>query len=156
MSIEDNKQLVERRQEVWNTGDVDRVDELFADDYIGHFPDDERRGGESVRQFMKGMREAFPDAEINYEITVIEENMVAVLARFRGTHRGKFGELEPTGRQVETTNMFFSRIENGKFTEEWVLLDTEGMMAQLNAGPKAPRIESRLFGGERRPGGARR
>ena len=146
MSIEDNKKLVQRRQELWNEGDIDAVSELFAENYVGHFPTETRRGIESVRGFIRGMHEGFPDARITYELTVAEGEMVAVMARFRGTNRGHLGDLEPTGRQVETINAFFSRIEDGKFAEEWVYLDTEGMMAQLNAGPKTPRIETRLPG----------
>lgn len=149
MSIEDNKRLVEQRQKMWNEGDIDRVDDLFSEDYVGHFPDEDRRGPESVRTFIDQMRTAFPDARVSYDIVVAEQQLVAVFVRFRGTHRGHFGELEPTGRRVETTASFFSRIDDGQFAEEWLLMDNEGMMAQLNAGPKTPPVGPRFSGDQR-------
>ena len=141
MGSEQNKQLVEQRQHVWNTGELDRVEELFADDYIGHMPDEDRRGVESVKGYMRGIRTAFPDLEVSYETVIAEDDMVAVFVRLTGTHKGRLGELEPTGRRVDLNASFFSRIEDGQFTEEWILTDLAGMTSQLGE-----RVSSNLTG----------
>jgi predicted ester cyclase len=44
--------------------------------------------------------------------------------------------IATTGRWVESTGIIISRIEGGKFAEDWANFDDFGMMQQLGAIPE--------------------
>ncbi len=54
----------------------------------------------------------------------------------RGTHRGEFQDVSPTGKEVEFTGIHISHInEEGKLQESWENYDALGLMQQLGAIP---------------------
>ena len=44
-----------------------------------------------------------------------------------------FMGLEPTGNKVETTGIFFDRLEDGRIVETWANYDLHGLLQQLQA-----------------------
>ena len=64
-SIEKNQDLVRRLHELWSTGEVARIPEIFHPDFSGHWPRSsrkpERRGLDEVRAGLLNTRSAFPD-----------------------------------------------------------------------------------------------
>ncbi len=70
MTATNNKLLADRVwEEVWHQGDLERIEELFAPDFVRHDPGREIQGPEENRQFIKGFRAAFPDLHF----TVLEQ-----------------------------------------------------------------------------------
>ena len=63
MSVEQNKELVRRSvAEFYNRENVDVVDEIYADDYVGHDPAGIKAGDmEQLKQLVDTMYAAFPD-----------------------------------------------------------------------------------------------
>jgi predicted ester cyclase len=131
MIAEENKALVRRMVEGINVGDIEgTVEELFA-------PGAARR---VKRLFMK-FYTAFPDWREKIVGLVAEGNTVAGRFRCSGTHLGKFLGEPPTGNRMEVEEVFFLRIENGKFVDFWVLEDSLGRMRQLGLIPPPKRSE---------------
>jgi predicted ester cyclase len=64
---------------------------------------------------------------------VSEGNRVATRIKLEGTHRGNFFGFEPTDKFVSFGGMQFSRIENGKLTESWEIVDMAGVAQQLSS-----------------------
>jgi predicted ester cyclase len=62
-------------------------------------------------------RAAFPDIHMKIDDMVAEGDKVAVRLTFRGTFKGKFGDLEPTGKQITVTAAYFYRFKDGKEME---------------------------------------
>src|SRR5207244_1224327 len=58
-----------------------------------------------------------------------------VAARFtgRGTHRGEFAGLPPTGKPVVTEAVVIYRVANGQIVDYRLTWDTLGVMQQLGA-----------------------
>jgi predicted ester cyclase len=48
-----------------------------------------------------------------------------------GTHRGRLGQIEPTGAHVEYGGAAFFRLANGIITEAWVVGDTQELWRAL-------------------------
>jgi predicted ester cyclase len=71
--------------------------------------------------------------------TVAEGNAVAGRFRCSGTHRGEFLGEGPTGKRMEVEEVFFLRVEDGKFVNYWALEDSLGRMRQLGLLPSAKR-----------------
>jgi steroid delta-isomerase-like uncharacterized protein len=133
------KQVVERWfDEVWNKGNLDAIDELFAANGIAYGLGEHGInvvGPAAFKPFVQKIREAFPDLQITIDQTVVEGDWIA--ARFSAcmTHTGDALGIAATGRCVSVTGMSMSRIENGQIVEGYNNWDIAGMMQQLQAAP---------------------
>jgi predicted ester cyclase len=43
--------------------------------------------------------------------------------------------IPPTGKPIEVSSIIVSRFDNGKWAEDWVLIDMLGMLQQLGVIP---------------------
>ena len=120
---EENKALVRRWfDEVLTRGNLQQVDELFAPNYILHGPSisQEVHGREGIRQYVATYRAAFPDTHFTVEDQIAEQDMVVTRWTARGTHRGEFLGITPTGSWTTITGIEFDRIIDGMIDEAWV------------------------------------
>ncbi len=122
-------------EEVWNKGSLSLVDEYLAQDYEDHnqapgTPQGPKGYQASVNRF----RSAFPDIQFTLDQVFAENNHLAFRQTGRGTHKGNFMGISPSGRQVSFGGMTFIRIQDGKIAEGWGILDIPGLMQQL-VGP---------------------
>ena len=122
---EENKDTVRRMVEAVNAGHEDTaVDELFAP-----------RAARRVKRLFAEFRSAFPDWREEIAELVAEGNTVAGRFRCSGTHLGEFLGEAPTGRRMEVEEVFFLRVQDGKFVQFWGLEDSLGRMRQLGLVP---------------------
>jgi steroid delta-isomerase-like uncharacterized protein len=138
VSTEENKALVRRSfEEVFNQGNLDAIEEIFAPDYVLHDPTSpkEIRGTEGMRQYVSMYRSAFPDLQQTIEDQIAEGEKVATRLTGRGTHQGELIGIPPTGNRVEAPGIVINRISGGKIAESWANYDALGMMQQIGAVP---------------------
>lgn len=132
MSATNNKLLADRVwEEIWHQGDLERIDELFAPDFVRHDPGRELHGPDENRRFIQGLREAFPDLHFTVLDQIAEGDKVAVRFRFEGTHLGDFQGISPTRKQVTYSGILIYRIADGKIAEQWTELDLLGLLEQF-------------------------
>jgi len=81
------------------------------------------------------MRAAFPDLRTTVEPMVGEGDMVAAQLTHRGTHKGEFMGVAPTGKQVTVTTIGIYRFAGSKLEEAWIQIDELGMLQQIGAIP---------------------
>jgi predicted ester cyclase len=118
---EANKALVRRLvDEVINAGDTNAVDEFFVPGLAPH-----------MRRLFGSFRLAFPDWREEVVELVAEDDRVAGRFRCYGTHQGEFLGAAPTGRRQEVDEVFFMRIEGGRFVSFWALEDNGARSWQL-------------------------
>jgi steroid delta-isomerase-like uncharacterized protein len=132
---EENKAIFRRYvEEVGNQGNLDLVDEIFAN-YVSHQPDGSvlERGPEDVKRFMGEFRSAFPDFHTTIEDQIAEGDRVATRWTMRGTHEGEFRGIAPTGKRITVTGIGIFRFSEGKVVESWDSFDQLGMLQQLGA-----------------------
>ena len=137
MSVEENKVLARRwLEEVWGKGSAAVVDGLAGDDFVWHWaPPGVGSDREGYKQFLRMDFEAFANVSCATEDIVAEGDRVASRWTWRGTHKGEFMGVAPTGKQVALTGMCINRFAGGKIVEEWGEMDMMGMMQQLGAVP---------------------
>jgi steroid delta-isomerase-like uncharacterized protein len=111
--------------------------ELIAPDAIFHVPGQPEalRGPGGYLALVGMLRGGFPDLQWTLEDVVAEEEHVAARYTMRGTHRGAFFGVPPTGRPITVQSMAFYRIAGGQFVEEHGLPDMLGLMRQIGAVP---------------------
>jgi predicted ester cyclase len=96
--------------DVFNRGDMDVFDRLFAEDYVNHnMPVPDVPGTkDGFRQVALGARAALPDVEI-----------------------GGLNGIPPNGAHLEWTEIHWLRMRNGAIVEHWSNIDRLGIMQQL-------------------------
>ncbi len=136
MSAEDNQATARRWYEgVFNEGNLELIDELFAPTFVDHDPVNPLPGLQGVRQVIGMYRGAFPDLHITVEDWIMEGDKIVTRFRAEGTNQGSFMGLPPTGKHVTVTGIDILGFEHGKIAEHWGNRDDLGMLQQLGVVP---------------------
>ena len=117
--------------EVWSKGNLDLIDELYALDFVGHFPAGTFHGRDGLRSRVIAHRAAFPDWTEQIEDTIAEQDRVVARFTSRGTNLGEFLDNPPTGNRVEISEVAIFKLKDGKIVEQWVYPDMLSMQRQL-------------------------
>jgi predicted ester cyclase len=118
--------------EAHNLGDTAVVDELVAPTYQPGGPEGEKR-------LIAGARAAFPDLRYTLDdLLAAEGETVVVRWTARGTHRGKFRGIAPTGQEATWGGITIYRLTGGKLVAGWSKSDQLGLLQQLGAAVVAP------------------
>lgn len=134
--IERNKAIVRRFVAFINTGDTRIADEVVAPNYLERDPfPGQAPGREGLKAVILMARAAFPDLVWVMDEMVAEGDLVASRFTWRGTHRGTFLGVPPTGTSVKVTGMVFDRIVAGQMVESQLLMNLMSLLGQLGALP---------------------
>ncbi|MFD6226700.1 ester cyclase [Streptomyces sp. NPDC060232] len=137
-----NKQLCNRVfQDVATAGDMSVLDKCFATNYIDHDASKEEPtviGREGMRSDMETWRAAF-DMTFEPIAQVAEGDMVTTVWNWRGTHKGEFMGVAPTGKTYEMSGTTTFRCQGGEIIEGWWHYNPGALQRQMGgtASPHA-------------------
>jgi len=132
MSIEQNKQLVRRYQEIYNSNNLDELYEVIAFNvFMPKIMPNMPSGLEGAKQVHQTTLLGMPDFHTEIQDLFAEGDKVVARVLMTGTHTGNFYGIPATGKRVEFTGMFIARIENGKIVEHWGEEDSLSLLKQL-------------------------
>jgi steroid delta-isomerase-like uncharacterized protein len=134
VTAESSAELVrEYFRTVWVEGQWDRVHEFVSETFVNHGSVSGMPSAsiEDARVVDAQMRAVFPDIEFTLARVVAEDGLVARHWTAVATHEHEFMGIPATGRRVEMQGMVFSRIADGRITEEWRIVDNAGLLEQL-------------------------
>jgi steroid delta-isomerase-like uncharacterized protein len=130
MTTEDNKALVRRFiREIFEEGRVEAVDELCAEDFIGHTWGEMDRDG--LRRTTARVAEALADVHFTIEDEIAEGDRVAVRVTASARQVGEVGGQPATGRSYTIGEIHIFRLRDGKVIEHWHQYDQVGRQKQL-------------------------
>jgi predicted ester cyclase len=136
MSLQAHTALIHRLLEESDSHKGQLPQELFAPDYVYHFPGSpEPLPFQGHVQMARMFYAAFPDLRHTVEDQIAEGDKVVTRITIRGTHQGELMGIPPTGRQIAVSALSIDRISDGKIAEEWVNSDVLGMLQQLGVAP---------------------
>lgn len=129
------KAVVRRNtEEVQGGGNFAVFDELFADDFLDHTPQPGRTPDKAgARELYKILRVAFPDFHTKIHFQLADSDRVTTYKTYRGTHRGEFLGVAPTGRTIQFETVDVMRVRDGKITDHWGVANLFSLMQQLGA-----------------------
>jgi predicted ester cyclase len=136
MSTEENKTLACRFYETMDKSNGAGMEEFVAPQVVMHFPGSPPLNREQVQGLIGVFYSAFPDLYHTFEAQIAEGDKVVTRVTYRGTHKGEFQGIPPTGKEVAFAGILIDRLEGGKIVEHWSNLDMLGMMQQLGVIPK--------------------
>ncbi|MFQ5795312.1 MAG: ester cyclase [Candidatus Bipolaricaulia bacterium] len=134
---EENKVIYRRfAEQVINGGNLDALDDLVVTDFVDHSaPSGLSPGIAGMKQLFTIFQTAFPNLHSTIEDLVAEGDKVVARVTTRGTHRGVFLGIPPTGRRFTITEIHIYRIVDSKIVEHWGVADSLGLMQQLGVIP---------------------
>ena len=118
--LEDNKAMMYRMVEAINADHMEVIDELFVPTLA-----------RPTKRSFTAFRTAFPDWHMEIVELVAEGNTVVGRFRCSGTNHGEFKGSPPTGKRMEVDEVYFLRVEDGKFVDFWGLEDDLARLRQL-------------------------
>ena len=133
---DENKAVVKSLFDELNKGNLGVIDMLIEDSFVEHeeMPPGVPAGKEGVKAFFAMLRGAFPDLQLAIEHVIAEGELVSVFLAMKGTQRGEFMGLPASGKAVSVPVSDLLRVQHGKITEHWGVMDSAAMMQQLGAG----------------------
>ena len=129
-----------------SAGDLAVAEEILAPDMVFRGPSymgEPIQGLEAFAQFVRYLRSAFPDMLFIVGHEVAEGDWVATSFTLRGTHRGEYMGLGPTGKAIDLPGVDLFRVAGGRIREVRVFYDTLGLMQQLGVAPTQQSAPSR-------------
>jgi predicted ester cyclase len=158
MVAEQNAAVVRQAVEaIWNQGELDLADALFAADYVNHdgLIPDLVRGPEAIKLSVALYRTAFPHLHITVDDLLADGETVVLRWTARSTHAGARAESGPTGPQGSMSGRTRSRLAGGKIVASWTDWDQTGVLRQLGLTPaaRAPGADGEAARADRDGGG---
>ena len=132
----DKKATVRRIfDEIINQGNIDAVDELFAEDFVDHGPMGDVQGRDAFKGLVRQWRSAVPDVHCAVENVILEGDLAGWLVRTTGTHTGDGLGFPATGKPFETVSANLGRFSNGLAVEHWSEQGLFPMLLQIGMMP---------------------
>lgn len=132
MSFEENKNIVRRYQNIYNSNNLDALDEVVSKDLLTpKIMPGIPTGIEGAKAAHRIMLAGFPDYQTVIDDLFAEGDKVAARITMSGTHTGSFMGIPPTGKHVSFTGMYIARIADGKIAEHWGEEDGVSLLQQL-------------------------
>jgi len=134
---DENKAVVRRFWEAFNSHNLDGWDEICSANFINHDPGLPTPHADlpTLKPMIGMLQTAFPDIKASEEDLISEGDRVVVRRIFRATHKSDFMGVAPSGKEVEFTGIFVSRLSGGKIEEHWAVFDALGLLQQIGAVP---------------------
>lgn len=85
----------------------------------------------ALKEHIREVEAGFPAYTLEVEEMIVEGDLVAVRGTVRGTHKGVYAGIPPTGRQLNLEVMVFYRISDGRISKYWLQTDSKSLMDQL-------------------------
>ena len=126
------EEVVRRHMESENVHDFDATIDTFSNPRYELIATEQVHDGEAaVREYFKQSRSAFPDQR--NELISLRHADDAVITEFwlLGTHEGRLGSLEPTGKTFRCQMTAFFILEGEKIVCERVYFDQATILRQL-------------------------
>jgi steroid delta-isomerase-like uncharacterized protein len=132
---EENKAVVRRwADEVVNQGNINLIDELFAQEFSSKNPFNPEpvHGREAMKEMASAFRTAFPDLAIDVEDLLADGDKVTASYTAVGTNNGEMMGSPPTGKSARWPVIHILTVRNGKIVEDVTVMDRLGLMEQLS------------------------
>lgn len=129
---EDNKALIRRYRQAYNSGDLDELDDLLAPDWTSHaWIEGVPQSMDNAKEVHRVAQRTFPDWQFTTDDLIAEGDRVVERFTFSGTHQLEFGGLPATGNRFDLGGVSIYRIADGKIAEHWAYVDELGFLEAL-------------------------
>ena len=118
------RELINRQHvEVWSRGNLAAIDEIFSEDFIGHFPGTLVEGRRALKAYVDDQREAYPQWRETVQSVIVEGSRGASQVLLHdGAVAALLGGASMDGALVLEQGSLFV-FERGRISRQWVYPD---------------------------------
>ena len=122
---------------IWNRGELDAADALFAPDYVNHggLIPDLVRGPEAIKVSVALYRAAFPGFPVAVDELRGDGETAVLRWTARGRHRNSRGGPVAAAGRGSLTGTTRCRLADGKIAESWTSWDAPAALRRLGLAP---------------------
>ncbi len=106
----------------------------ILDDNFTYTGDGMHLNKQQYTDFMKGMRAAFSNMNMEFTHTVSEGDVVSIRFITTAKHTGNFMGAAATNKDIEVGGIFMRKVKGDKVMQEWQTTDLLGLMSKMGAG----------------------
>lgn len=123
--------------EIWNRGDLELADSLFAPSYVNHYGliSDLVRGPEAIKVSVALYRAAFPNLWITVHNLIVQGETVALRWTARNAESDERTAIAPNTTRGTLTGTTFCRLVGEKIAESWTSWDSADVLRRLGVLP---------------------
>ena len=128
MSAEENKALLQRIwDEIFNEGNIEKVDEFYTSDFVYHGPGGYQiKGREGLKQLVTMLHISFTNLHFTVDDLIAEGDKVVSVFSMRGKYKGN--------KQVINPGIIVSHIVDSRIIEDWEIYDRLYLAQQVAQG----------------------
>ncbi|QOY51243.1 ester cyclase [Candidatus Sulfurimonas baltica] len=128
-----NKELISAYYQMWNDKDFDKANIICDKDirFRGSL-DITANGIDGFKEYAQMLIGVFPNLYHAVEMSVYENDMVAIYVTYTGSHEGALFDYAPTGRRICYSGASFFQIRDGKIMSINILGDLNSLHKQLS------------------------
>lgn len=117
--------------DAWNSGDVALLDDVLAPEFASYSPlTGATIGREAYKESILGLRQAYGDLYKNVTESALDPAHELLFSRWTLSGTGAQGPIAFTG-------MALTRIQDGRWVEQWLYFDTLDVLRQMGQMPEA-------------------
>lgn len=114
-------------------GEWNKLSGILSDDFT-YTGDGMHFNKQQYMDFMKGMKSAFSNMNMEFTHIVSEGNLVSIRFVTTAKHTGNFMGAGATNKNIEVGGIFMRKVQGDKVVQEWQTTDLLGTMSQMGAG----------------------
>ena len=119
--------------EVWTAHGEPTIDELMAEDAIGHMEGAEVRGPAAFKAVRAQLLGAFPDIGVHVEEIVTDGDNAVVRWNVTASHEGDDLGIPASHQHVRFRGMTWLKFHDGRIVEGWDAWNQGALIQQLSA-----------------------
>jgi len=121
IAIDTEEAIIEATDRMFNRGDLDHIDEIYAEDMVMHHVPGDRKyeGREAFKEWQREHSRAFPDFTVEHDDIIIGDEKFVTQWTATATHEGPLPglDVEPTNKSVTYRGVTIHRMGDEKLTE---------------------------------------
>ena len=131
---DETRAVIEGMVDGLNDHRIADIGEFFAESFrwMGNRGCGTKHGLQAFQNnWQRPFQAAFSDKVCVDEARLFMGEWAAAFGRQEATHSGTFMGIEPTGKRITIRYMDFWKVEEGRITDNWVMVDFPDVLAQL-------------------------
>lgn len=119
------RELINRQHvDIWSRGNLAAIDEIYSDDFVGHFPGTLVEGRRALRAYIDDQRNAHPEWQETVQTVIVEGSRGASRVLLQGgAVTALLGDESTDGALVLEQGSLFE-FDRGRISRQWVYPDT--------------------------------
>jgi len=121
--------------DVWTAGKLDVLDELLAEEFVGHPPQDfaVRRNREEFKRAVQWYHQTFADPHWQLDDVIEAGDKIIIRCTGWATYSGGWLNIAARGQRTRECSIIIFRVQNGKVHELWFATSDLDVVHQLGA-----------------------